>query len=207
MSDKVKILQVNSSVMGEASQSNRLSTRIIDQLAGQGLVDQVVLRDLNNSLPLITQEWVVANNSPEEDRTAAQQEVLALSDQLIAEIEEADILVIGVALYNFAVSASLKAWIDLICRARKTFVYSEDGPKGLLKGKKAIVTFASGGTPFGSDIDFASDFLRHILGFIGIDDVEFVAADQHFMAENALENADRSADDLVARISASEKAA
>jgi FMN-dependent NADH-azoreductase len=82
-----------------------------------------------------------------------------LSDTLIAEIEAADTLIISVALYNFSIPDSLKLWIDLVCRARKTFAYSEDGPKGLMIG---IVCFASGGTPLGSDIDFASSYIRYI---------------------------------------------
>lgn len=207
MNEKMKILQINSSVMGEAGQSGRLGKRIIDDLTTKNLVADVTARDLNNSLPHLTPEWVAANNTPEAERTAAHQDALSLSDDLIAEIEAADLLVIGVALYNFAIPASLKAWIDLICRARKTFAYGEDGPQGLLKGKKAIITFASGGTPFGSDIDFASDYMRHILGFIGIVDVEFVAAEQHFMVADAVEKADQSSNDLVAKLTAISKAA
>mgnify|MGYP006186890601 CR=1 FL=1 len=125
---------------------------------------------------------------------------LSLSDTLVAEIEAADTLIIGVALYNFSIPASLKLWIDLICRAQKTFAYLDGGPKGLMTGKKAIVCFASGGTSFGSDIDFASGYIRHILGFIGIKDVTFIVADKHLMDSQALSRANASVDALIGQL-------
>ena len=112
----------------------------------------------------------------------------------------ADSLIIGVALYNFSIPASLKLWIDLVCRTRKTFVYSEGKPKGLMTGKRAIVCFASGGTPFGSDIDFASGYVRHILGFIGITDVTFIAADKRFKDDQTLTRADAAVDALIGQL-------
>lgn len=106
---------------------------------------------------------------------------LALSDTLVGELKSADTIVIGTPVYNFAVPAALKAWIDLVARARETFQYTEDGPVGLLQGKKAYVIIASGGTKVGSEIDFAGNYLKHVLGFIGITDVTIVAADQLMM--------------------------
>ena len=129
-------------------------------------------------MPILTEAWVGANFTPDDDRSAEQRETLALSDRLIAEIEAADTLVLGVPVYNFGVPAAFKAWIDLVARARKTFKYTENGPVGLLEGKKAYVVIASGGTPSGSEIDFATPYVRHVLGFLGIHDVSFVAADQ-----------------------------
>ena len=101
-----------------------------------------------------------------------------MSDNLISELKTADTIIISTPIYNFAVPSTLKAWVDQIARAGVTFNYTENGPKGLLTGKKAIVAIASGGTQVGSDIDFASGYIRHILGFVGITDVQFVAADQ-----------------------------
>ena len=99
-------------------------------------------------------------------------------------------MVIGSPIYNFGVPAALKAWIDMIARARKTFHYTDNGPEGLLTGKKAYVLMASGGTEVGSEIDFASGYLRHVLGFIGIDDVTIIAADQQMMrGDDALSQA------------------
>ncbi len=128
-------------------------------------------------MPQVTESWVGANFTPADQRSAEQNAVLALSDQLVDELVRADTLVIGLPTYNFSVPASFKAWIDLVVRAGRTFHYSETGPEGLLRGKRAIVAIAAGGTPLGSDADFASGYVRYILGFIGITDVSFVAAD------------------------------
>ena len=122
-----------------------------------------------------------------------------MSGALIEEIKAADVIVIGVPIYNFGVPASLKAWVDQIARAGVTFRYTENGPQGLLDGKRAIIALASGGTAIGSDIDFASDYLRHIMGFIGITEVEIVAADQMMMnGEGALSKAAAQIDALAA---------
>src|SRR5690606_6043276 len=94
-----------------------------------------------------------------------------------------------ISIYNFSIPASLKAWIDQVARARRTFRYTEAGPEGLLKGKRAYIVFASGGVPLGSEVDFASAYLRHILGFIGISDVEFIAADGHQKDRGAMARA------------------
>ena len=110
----------------------------------------------------------------------------------MAELKAADVVVIGMPVYNFGIPAALKAWVDLIARARVTFRYAESGPEGLLTGKRAIVVAASGGTPVDSEIDFATPYLRHALGFVGITDVEVVAADRLMLdPEASLERADR----------------
>lgn len=154
-----------------------LSQKLVEKLSGADT--SVVTRDIGRTpLPILTENWVGANFTPDEARTPAQKDVLALSDQLIAEIEAADTIVLGVPIYNFGVPAAFKAWIDLVARARKTFQYTENGPVGLLEGKKAYVVIASGGTPSGSEIDFATPYVRHVLGFLGIHDVTIIAADQ-----------------------------
>ena len=193
----MKILRIDSSASTEAGQSRLLSSRIIDGLKKFGKSPEVAVRDLNESLPQVDSAWIAANNTEAGNLTDEQKKTLSLSDKLIAEIEAADTLIIGVALYNFTIPASLKLWIDLICRARKTFKYSDKGPEGLMSGKKAIICFASGGTPFGSDIDFASDYIRHILGFIGIKDVTFITADKHLMDNQSVNRANSAIDTLV----------
>ena len=196
----MRILRIDSSAQTETGQSRRLSNRIIDGLHAVGRSPDVTVRDLDKRLPQLDRAWIEANTTPIDNRTDDQRKTLALSDTLIAEIEAADTLIIGVALYNFSIPASLKLWIDLVCRARKTFAYSEDGPKGLMTGKRAIVCFASGGTPFGSDIEFASGYVRHILGFIGITDVTFIAADKRFKDDQALTRADEAVDALIGQL-------
>ena len=197
MTEPMKILRVDSSAKTENSESRRLTDRIIDGLKTNGKSLNVTVRDLNESLPQVNTAWIEANNTASDDQTDEHKKTLALSNMLVGEIEAADTLIVGVALYNFSITASLKLWIDLVCRARKTFAYVDGSPKGLMTGKKAIICFASGGTPFESDIDFASGYLRHILGFIGITDVTFISADKHFMDDQSLINANAAVDALT----------
>ncbi len=173
-----KILRVDASGRHEGSVSRMLGDQLLERLAANGAASQIVHRDLADGIPFVDPDWIAANFTPEEERSVEHKAALAYSDGLVGELEAADILVIASPIYNFGVPAALKAWIDMIARARKTFKYTESGPVGLLTGKKAYVMMASGGTALGSEIDFASGYLRFILGFIGIDDVTFIAADQ-----------------------------
>jgi len=167
------ILHIDSSAQKQKSISRQLSARIVDQLGGE-----VIRRDLSDAVPPVTELWVSANFTPAEQRTSEQKEALTLSNLLVAELQRADTIVIGSPVYNFNVPSVLKAWIDQVVRAGLTFSYTENGPVGLLEGKRAIVAMASAGMPIGSEIDFASGYLRHILGFVGINDVQIIAADQ-----------------------------
>ncbi|MBL4628346.1 MAG: NAD(P)H-dependent oxidoreductase [Roseicyclus sp.] len=180
------ILRIDASARRDGSVSRDLT----DQILGRLNATHVTTRDLTTSLPLIDEAWVGANFTPDDQRTPEQAEKLALSNQLVAEIQAADTLVIGLPIYNFGVPAALKAWIDLIARAGVTFQYTETGPVGLLDGKRAIVAVASGGTEAGSEMDFATGHLRLILNFIGITDVTFVTADRLMIdAEATLKSA------------------
>ncbi|MEH6630946.1 MAG: NAD(P)H-dependent oxidoreductase [Halopseudomonas aestusnigri] len=203
----MNILRIDSSPQSETGQSIRLANRIISGLDNDKASITIQKRDLSRSLPAIDQEWITANKTPDEERTAEQKDILELSDSLISEIGKADVLIIGAPIYNFTIPVGLKAWVDLVCRSGKTFAYGEDGRKGLMTGKRAIVIYSSGGTPFGSDIDFASGYLRHILKFIGITDVKFVIAEQHFMDPKSLEKAGVMADQISTELSAVEQKA
>lgn len=169
----MNILHITSSANAAASTSTLLGTEIAEKLAGT-----LVTRDTNASLPALDSAWVAANFTPAATRTDAQVAALSLSDQIVAELKAADTLIISAPIYNFGIPSTLKAWIDMICRVGETFEYSAEGPKGLLEGKRAILALSSGGTKVGSDIDFASGYLRHILGFVGITQVEVIAADR-----------------------------
>ena len=173
------VLHIDCSIRPEGSVTRDLSAQILARLAPE----TVIRRDLMTALPVIDAEWLGANVTANDQRSDAHRQALALSDSLIAELRAADVVVIGMPIYNFSVPTSLKTWIDLVCRAGETFRYGEAGPQGLLEGKRAIIALASGGTAVGSDIDFASGYMRHIMGFIGITDVEIIAADR--MAVNA----------------------
>lgn len=167
------ILRIDSSV-SSPSATRALADQVVAGMPGA----KVIQRDLvSEPLPQITEDWAKARLVPAEERSDADRQTLALSDTLLDEIRAADTLVISVPIYNFGVPASLKSWIDLVARPRETFSYTETGPVGLLQGKRAIVVLASGGTPIGADYDFASGYMRHILGFFGITDVEIVTKD------------------------------
>tara|TARA_R110002167_G_scaffold29314_2_gene97979 strand:- start:43 stop:579 length:537 start_codon:yes stop_codon:yes gene_type:complete len=137
----------------------------------------VVHRDLavNPLPPISAQDLMGVHGSSDEQRDSLHSH-LALSDQLIQELKDADTLVIGAAMYNFGIPASLKQWIDAICRAGVSFKYTEQGPVGLLNIKRAFIITATGGTPVGSDMDFASDYLAHICSFIGVKEVVHIDA-------------------------------
>ncbi len=171
------ILKLNASARIAGSHSRRLVEDLVDSLSGPDT--QVIDRDLGASPPpFVDEAWVAANVAAPEQRTAEHRAALATSDALVAELQAADILVIGAPIYNFGVPAALKAWVDQVARARVTFRYSATGPVGLLTGKKAFVVVTSGGTPVDSAIDFATGYVRHVLGFLGITDVEIIAADR-----------------------------
>ena len=188
------ILHIDSSARLNGSTSRQLTAQVTEKLGGT-----MVKRDLTDAIPQISETWVNANFTPAEQRTDEQKETLALSDALVAEIKAADTLVIGVPIYNFGVPSALKAWVDQIARARVTFEYTENGPKGLMEGKRAILVVASGGTPAESEIDFATGYMRHIMGFIGITDVTVVTADQMMVdADAALAKATAQVEALAA---------
>lgn len=191
------ILRIDASARQAGSTTRRLADQLEARLVEQGYGATVTRRDLNLAPPaFLTENWVGANFTDETERSDEQKALLAGSEELIGEIEAADTIVITAPIYNFAIPASLKAWIDQVTRARRTFRYTEAGPEGLLKGKRAYIVFASGGVPLGSQVDFASGYLRHILGFIGITDVHFIAADGHQMDGEAIARATTAIDGL-----------
>ena len=190
----LKILEVSAGARSEGSISRLLTADLIAALDTRYGDTAVARRDVAAGLPFIDETWVAANYTPEEDRTPQHRQTLAESDALVAELLAADVLVIGAPIYIFSVPATLKAWIDMIARARLTFQYTDNGPQGLLKDKKAYVVVPSGGVPVGSPMDFATPYLRHALSFVGITDVEFIGA------QGADRGNDDALDDARARI-------
>ena len=174
----MKVLEVSASGRRGDSVSRMLTGELIDGLEAREGHIELTRRDLADGIPLVDEAWINANFTADEDRTAQHREALAASDALVAELQAADVVVIGSPIYNFGVPAALKAWVDMIARARLTFRYTANGPEGLLKGKKAYVVIASGGVPVDSPVDFATPYLRQALRFVGITDVEVIAADQ-----------------------------
>lgn len=166
------ILRVDSSMRTEGSVSRDLADKLVEQLSNANT--QVTIRDLAKGISLIDENWIGANFTDPAERSEEQKGFLAASDELVGELHDADTIVITAPVYNFHVPAALKAWIDMVARARETFRYTENGPEGLLKGKKAYVIVTSGGTVLDSEYDFVSGYLKHVLGFIGITDVSFI---------------------------------
>jgi len=177
-SKQPRVLEISASGRVNGSASRALTKDLISALGDRYGDVETVRRDLTNGMPFVDEDWIEANFTPDDTRTALQRDALAFSDELVDELRNADVLVLGVPVYNFSIPAALKAWVDMICRARLTFRYTENGPRGLLEGKKAYLVVATGGVPVGSPMDFATPYLKHALAFIGITDVEIIAADK-----------------------------
>lgn len=175
------ILRIDASMRVAGSHSRQLADQLIETISKPET--QLVCRDLSEGVPLINEQWIGANFTDAEQRTDQQQQVLAVSDTYIAELEAADTLVIAVPIYNFGVPAAFKAWVDMVARAKRTFQYTENGPKGLLTGINAYVVVTSGGTQLDSDLDFVSAWIKQVLGFIGITDSQIIDASGLMMDE------------------------
>lgn len=171
------ILHITASIRDGESVSRSLGSKLVEKLSAKQDT-KVITRDLaKNDIPFIDAERFAANLSPYAERSPEQHELAKVADELIEELKGADTIVFSVPVYNFSVPATVKAWADLVARAGTTFQYTANGPEGLLTGKKAYIAIASGGTPIGSEMDFMSPWLKFFLGFLGISDVEMVAAD------------------------------
>jgi FMN-dependent NADH-azoreductase len=174
------LLHLDSSPL-ESSISRELTREFVKTWQNVNPDGSVIHRDLAASAPKpLDTAWIYSSFTPQAERTPEQTNALALSDELIAELEQADEYVFGVAMHNFSIPSVLKLWIDQVVRKDKTFVYAETGPQGLLHGKKATVLIASGGvysagSPAAS-YNFIDPYLKTILGFVGVTDVKFVTA-------------------------------
>lgn len=178
ITDRLNVLRIDASARVEGSVSRRLADLLVGHLDRRTDGLALTRRDLAQGAPFVDAAWIGANFTDPAARDAGQHDALAQSDALVAELQAADVLVIATPIYNFGVPASLKAWIDQVARARLTFRYTEHGPEGLLAGKKAYILVATGGTAIGGEYDFATPWLRFMLGFLGITEVEVLAADQ-----------------------------
>ena len=175
MSTPNTILRIDASGRIDGSTSRELTDHLMERLTATGEAN-VTTRDLLDGIPFVNPAWIEANFTNPDDRSDEQRATLSVSDGFVEELEAADTIVIGMPIYNFGPPAVLKAWVDMIARARRTFRYTENGPEGLLNGKKAFLIVTSGGTEVGSDIDFASGYIKHALAFVGITDVTLIDA-------------------------------
>ena len=182
----MNILQINSSARSEGSFSTRLADRIVARLREADPEASLTLRNLNgNPHPILDEAALGALFTPAAQRTGEQAARVALDDALIAEIAAADVVVLGVPMYNFGVPAQLKNWIDAISRAGVTFRYTANGPEGLLTGKKVYVALTRGGKYRNTPADSQVPYLATVLGFLGMKDVHFVYAEGLAMGADA----------------------
>lgn len=173
-----KLLQINSSLFGENGNSSQLTKEFVTRWQAQNPTGEIITHDFSREqIPHLDANRVQALFSPAETRTAEQQAVIDYSDQLIAEVSAADVIVIGVPLYNFGVPSTLKAYFDHLARTGVTFKYTETGPVGLLKNKPVYVIATRGGVHKGLPSDTQTQFLSNFLGFLGLTDVHFIYAE------------------------------
>ena len=172
------ILLVTGSTRGDDSLSNKIARQLADDLSAKANGAAIVTRDLaRDPLPHIGVDFSAAIRLQPEERTPAQAAAIAVSDAAVDELLAADTIIISSGFINFGISSILKSWIDHVARAGRTFRYSENGPVGLATGKKAYLVIASGGiysSGPGATLDFAEPYLRSVLGFLGIRDIETV---------------------------------
>jgi len=173
-----RILRLDASANPAESNSQKLGDYLIRQLKQANSTVETRTRNLNQELSFVDSNWIAANFTAREERNADQSARLEFSDQLITELNWADHIVLTTPMYNFGVPATLKAWIDMVCRAGVTFRYGANGAEGLLKAKRVDIVVTTGGAPLHSPADFVSGYLKHVFAFIGIDDVNIIGADQ-----------------------------
>jgi FMN-dependent NADH-azoreductase len=172
------LLQINASIHADQGQSTQLARRFVELFSRRHPDSRIVVRDLaRDTVPHLNAERFAAFLSKPGERSAAQSDVVAYSDALIAELKLADVIVLGLPMYNFGVPSQLKAYFDHIARAGVTFKYTDKGPEGLLTGKKVYVFAARGGLYAGTPMDTQTSYVRDFLRFLGMTDVEFVYAE------------------------------
>ena len=187
------LLHIDSSVRQQGSLSRQLGGEFLAKWQAANPDGKIVTRDLAaNPVPHLTEQMLGAYFTPAEQRNAEQAHTIKTSDALVDELLAADTIVIGAPMYNFSVPSGLKAWIDHVARAGRTFKYGANGPEGLVHGKKVIVFVASGGVYSAGPAaayDHVTTYLRTVLGFLGMTDVSFIVAEGVAMGEAAVEAA------------------
>jgi len=201
------LLQINSSLFSTGGQSSQLAERFVAQWRARNPGAKIIVRDLAaNPVPHLDAVHFAAFVAATAERSPQQQALIAESDSLIAELKEADVIVLGLPMYNFGVPSTLKAYFDHVARAGVTFRYTDKGPIGLLGGKKAYVFATRGGLYTGTARDTQSAYVRDFLSFLGIEDVEFVYAEGLAMGDSAKQDALSKAHRAIDRLEAGELA-
>jgi|TARA_B000000565_G_scaffold48600_1_gene32347 FMN-dependent NADH-azoreductase len=173
----MKIYQIDCSARKKGSTSRELAKKLLEKIKKPE--DEVIYRDLDDEMLFVAGLTESGMSIPENERTEQHKKMFELSDKLVKELKESDIIIISTPIYNFGPPATLKAWSDLAARVKSTFKYSEDGKQiGLLENKKVYLVITSGGTKIGSKEDFLTPWLIHVLNFFGIKNIQIISADQ-----------------------------
>ena len=173
----MKIYQIDSSARKEGSTSRSLAKKLLDKIKKPE--DSVIYRDLNDEMVFVTGLTESGMNIDAKDQNENHKRMFKLSDQLVKELKESDIIIISAPIYNYGPPATLKAWSDLAARIGETFRFKPNGRReGLLKNKKAYLVITSGGTKLNSNEDFLTPWLKFILNFFGIEKIDIICADQ-----------------------------
>jgi len=173
----MKIYQIDCSARKKGSASRELAKKLLEKIKKPE--DEVIYRDLDDEMLFVAGLTESGMSIPENERTEQHKKMFELSDKLVKELKESDIIIISTPIYNFGPPATLKAWSDLAARVKSTFKYSEDGKQiGLLENKKVYLVITSGGTKIGSKEDFLTPWLIHVLNFFGIKNIQIISADQ-----------------------------
>lgn len=196
-----RVLVITSSILADNGQSNALANRLIEQANARNDIELTQRDVVKNTLPHLDISELGAWQVAAAERTAEQQALAVRSDELLAELRANDVLVIAVPMYNLGVPSQLKAWFDRVLRAGETFRYTENGPQGLVEGKRAIILAARGGMYAGTEMDSQTPHLKSMLGLMGITDVDVVYAEGLNMGDQhravALKEAFQAIDQLV----------
>ena len=173
----MKIYQIDSSARKEGSTSRALAKKVLEKIKKPG--DEIIYRDLNDEMVFVTGLTESGMNIDQKDQNENHKKMFKLSDQLVKELKESDIIIISAPIYNYGPPATLKAWSDLAARVGETFRFKPNGRReGLLKNKKAYLVITSGGTKLNSSEDFLTPWLKFILNFFGIEKIQVISADQ-----------------------------
>tara|TARA_Y100001958_G_C21179377_1_gene509564 strand:- start:739 stop:1317 length:579 start_codon:yes stop_codon:yes gene_type:complete len=192
----MKIYQIDSSARKKGSTSRALAKKLLEKIKKPG--DEIIYRDLDDEMLFVAGLTESGMSIPENERTEQHKKMFELSDKLVKELKESDVIIISTPIYNFGPPATLKAWSDLAARVKSTFKYSSDGKQiGLLENKKVYLIITSGGTKIGSKEDYLTPWLKHVLNFFGIKNIETISADQMSIDyEKSIANAEKQIESL-----------
>ena len=193
----MKIYQIDSSARKNGSTSRALAKKLLDKIKKPE--DEIIYRDLDDEMLFVAGLTESGMSIPENERTEQHKKMFELSDKLVNELKESDIIIISTPIYNFGPPATLKAWSDLAARVKSTFKYSSDGKQiGLLENKKVYLVVTSGGTKINSKEDFLTPWLKHVLNFFVIKDIKTIYADQMSIDyENSIKQAEKQIENIV----------